>query len=177
MSILRIMLYPASVLHQVAEPVDNLDARIHRLLDDMAETMYAAPGVGLAAPQVNVSKRVIVIDVETGREGGKGKRKLFEMINPVITHRSGEIEWEEGCLSIPFFNIIMKRAAAICCTFLDRYGKEQTLDAEDLLAVAIQHEIDHLDGKLIIDTIGRVQQDFYLSKLKKGKLGKPKGGL
>ncbi len=161
MSILTIAMYPAAILHRVAAPVKKVDDDIRQLLDDMAETMAAAPGVGLAAPQVRVDKRVIVINT-TGKN-------LVQMVNPEILSRDGEIEWEEGCLSIPDFRIVMKRSQQVTCRYGDRNGKEQQMDARDLAAVCIQHEIDHLDGKLIIDQVSRLQQDLYLKRLKKGK--------
>lgn len=171
MAKLDIILYPAPILHAMAEPVAQVDGTVRTLLDDLADTMYAAGGVGLAAPQINVSKRVIVIDIEQSTVGGAGAGAtgLYEMVNPAITERDGEIAWEEGCLSIPDFRVAMPRSKRITCTYLDRHGKPQSLTAEDLLAVAIQHEIDHLDGKLIIDTVSSLKQELYLDKLKKRK--------
>lgn len=174
MSLLKIALYPAPILHQVAVPVASVDEAIRKLLDDMAETMYRAPGIGLAAPQVNVSKRVVVIDVGHAAPDGEARTHvgLQQMVNPEILSREGEIEWEEACLSVPGFHHVMTRSKKITCRFLDRDGKEQTITALNLLAVAIQHEIDHLDGKLIIDSVSRLQRDLYLEKLKKGKVGR-----
>ncbi|MBI4126592.1 MAG: peptide deformylase, partial [Deltaproteobacteria bacterium] len=128
MSLLNIVVYPAPILHQVAKMVEKVDAEIHQLLDDMTETMRSAPGVGLAAPQVNIERRVVVIDVTEGKE-------LYQMVNPEIVSREGDIEWEEGCLSIPDFRIVMKRSRKVTCHYLDRNGKEQTINAENLLAV------------------------------------------
>ena len=162
MALLDIVIYPATVLHRVAKPVEEIDDAICRLLDDMTETMYAAPGVGLAAPQVNVSRRVVVVDVE---ESG-----LYQMVNPEIIAHSGEIEWEARCLSIPDFSLVMKRSQNVTCRYLDRHGKSRVVEAADLLAVCFQHEIDHLNGKLIVDNLSRLKQDLYLRKLKKGKM-------
>lgn len=170
MSLLNIIIYPAPILHHVAKLVGKVDDDIRQLLDDMTETMRAAPGVGLAAPQVNVGQRVVVIDITEGKQ-------LFQMVNPEIIAREGEIEWDEGCLSVPDFRIVMRRSQKVTCRSLDRHGKEQTVNAENLLAVCIQHEIDHLDGKLIIDRVNRLEQDLYLQKLRKGKLGKAKSAL
>lgn len=165
MSLLTIVTYPNPVLKTVCEPVEKVTKEIQKLLDDMAETMYAAPGVGLAAPQVNILKRVIVLDtVWKGEEAG---RQLYQLVNPVILERSSSIEWEEGCLSIPEFSQMMKRSQTIKVKALDRSGKEIVIDAQDLLAVCLQHEIDHLDGKLIIDKASRLKRKLYLDKIKK----------
>ncbi len=133
----------------------------------MAETMYAAPGVGLAAPQVGRNERVIVLDV-TWREETK-ERVLHQLINPKIIRREEKIDWEEGCLSIPGFLQMMERSAKVTATALDKKGKPMTIQAEGLLAVCLQHEIDHLDGKLIIDKISRLKKNLYMDKLKKGE--------
>jgi len=178
MAIREIVTYPNPVLYKVAEPVGEITNDIKELVDDMFDTMYTADGVGLAAPQIGVSLRIIVIDVnvhganeEVTTQGPIGPkehgRKKYGMINPVITHREGEIEWEEGCLSIPDFRLKMKRANKIIVKYLSKEGDEMIIDAEGLLAVAIQHEIDHLDGKLLIDNVSRLKCDMYLSKIKK----------
>lgn len=182
MAILEIVKYPDPALKQVALPVGEITKDIKKLVDDMFETMYAAEGVGLAAPQVGVSLRIIVVDVNVhgareeettqGPIGPKahGKQK-FGMINPVILHSEGEIEWEEGCLSIPEFRLKMKRANKITAKYRNKEGDEMVIDAEGLLSVAIQHEIDHLDGKLLIDNISRLKRDMYLKKIKKSLRG------
>lgn len=130
------------VLRQVAKPIERIDKKLLRLLKDMAETMYSADGVGLAAPQVGVSKRVVVIDVGEG---------LYELINPVIVHKEGEVVGGEGCLSVPDYEGEVKRAEYVECEFTDRHGKRLLLQASGLLAICIQHELDHLDGVLFID--------------------------
>ena len=175
----EIVKYPAPVLKEVARPVDEFTDDIHKLVDDMFETMYAADGVGLAAPQVGVGLRIIVVDINVHgsqdeghiTQGPQGERmhgrQKYAMINPEITCGEGEIEWEEGCLSIPEFRLNMKRCNKITASFLDSDGNKKTLDAEGLLAVAIQHEIDHLDGKLLIDNVSRLKRDLYLKKAKK----------
>ena len=141
-----------------------MDEGVRKLLDDMAETMYAADGVGLAAPQIGEGVRVIVVDVSSGSLGGMG---LLKMVNPEITAREGEIEWEEGCLSVPDLRVMMTRSRKVHIRYLDEQGAAQELDAEELLAVAVQHEIDHLDGKLIIDSVSRLKRELYVRKRKK----------
>ncbi|MDP2599140.1 MAG: peptide deformylase [Deltaproteobacteria bacterium] len=165
MSLLPIITYPNPVLKTVCKPVEKVTKEIQKLLEEMAETMYAAPGIGLAAPQVNVLKRVIVIDTVWKQE--ESGRQLYQLVNPVIVERSGSIEWEEGCLSIPEFSQIMKRSQKVTVKALDKSGKEIVIDAEELLAVCLQHEIDHLDGKLIIDKASRLKRKLYLDKIKK----------
>lgn len=142
MSKLQIMIAGDPVLRDVAKPVERIDKKLHRLLKDMAETMYAADGVGLAAPQVGVSKRVVVIDVGDG---------LYELINPVIVKKEGQVLGSEGCLSVPDYEGEVERAEYVECEFTDKTGQRMLLSASGLLAVCIQHELDHLDGILFID--------------------------
>lgn len=144
MSVLEIKKAGDPVLRQVAKPVKKIDKKIKNLLSDMAATMYAANGVGLAAPQIGVSSRIVVID--TGEEPG-----LLEMVNPEILDKEGSCTHVEGCLSVPNFDGEVERAEKVKVKFLDRNGKSVILDAEELLAIAVQHEIDHLDGILFID--------------------------
>lgn len=171
MSVLPIIIYPDLVLKRVCEPVEKVSKEVVKLLDDLAETMYAAPGIGLAAPQVGIKKRVIVVDVSWKEEGGA--RELHQLVNPIIIQREGQTEWEEGCLSIPGFAQIMKRAATVVVEALDKRGKPVQIKGEGLLAICLQHEIDHLDGKLIIDKISRLKKNLYLNKLKKGEFQPP----
>ena len=140
--LLNILVAGDPVLRKVAEPVTRIDKKLHRLLKDMADTMYASDGVGLAAPQIGVSKRIVVIDVGEG---------LFELINPVIVKKEGEVVSAEGCLSVPEYEGEVQRASYVECEFTDRTGKRMLLQAYDLLAICIQHELDHLDGVLFID--------------------------
>jgi peptide deformylase len=160
--------YPDAVLKLVAKPVANIDAKLAEFLDSMANTMYAAPGVGLAAPQVGLSQRAIVLDCDSReeRETGKG-RGLLKLINPEIVSREGSIVWEEGCLSVVDFTADVKRAARVLVRAFTPEEKEVRIEAEGLLAVALQHEIDHLDGKLFIDRISRLKRDLYKRKVKK----------
>ena len=157
MARLPILEYPDPRLRIRAEPVTKVDAEIKQLVADLFETMYAAPGIGLAATQVNVHKRVLVLDV-----GSEGKEPRC-FINPEIISAEGETSAEEGCLSVPEFYDFVERAARIKVRALDEKGESFTLDAEGLLAVCIQHEMDHLDGKLFVD---------YLSELKRERLKK-----
>ncbi|WP_018151230.1 peptide deformylase [Leeia oryzae] len=161
MALLNILHYPDERLHIVAKPVTEVDDSLLTLIDDMLETMYEAHGIGLAATQVNVHKRVVVIDVSEDKTGP------LVMINPKITHRDGEREYEEGCLSVPGIYDKVKRADRVTLEALGRDGKPYTLDADDLLAICIQHEIDHLDGKVFVEHLSRLKQDRILKKLKK----------
>jgi peptide deformylase len=164
MAVLTIKTYPDDVLKRRAEHVEAVDDDIQRLIDDMAQTMYAAPGIGLAAPQVGVSKRVIVVDVSSMDEGLPG---LIPLVNPEITQAEGETELEEGCLSLPGFTTMVKRAGQICVRALDRDGKPIQLDAGGILAIALQHEMDHLEGTLLLDRTSPLKREFYTKKVKK----------
>ena len=163
MAILEILTYPDPVLRKVAAPVKNINAKTARLIDDMLETMYAAPGVGLAAPQVGSSQRIIVMDVDHENP----QKLVYKLINPIITRAEGEIVWEEGCLSVVDFTAEVRRAAQVEVVVLDENEKELKIEAEGLLAVALQHEIDHLDGKLFIDRISRLKRELYTRRRKK----------
>lgn len=170
MTVLKLVIYPSNVLNTPAKPVDKITGDIKKLIGDMFETMYAASGVGLAAPQVGVSLRIAVLDVgpnEADVSPGFISSGKFELINPVITHREGELAWEEGCLSVPGFWTVMKRSKKIVLSYLDKNSDQKTLKAEGLLAVAIQQELDHLDGKLIIDSASRLKRGIYDDKIKK----------
>lgn len=142
MSKLDIVVAGNPVLRMQAEEVKKIDKKLQRFLKDMAETMYAADGVGLAAPQVGVSKRIVVIDVGEG---------LIEMINPVIVKKEGSVIGGEGCLSVPDYEGEVERAEYVECEFTDRNGRRMLLQTDGLLAIAVQHELDHLDGVLFID--------------------------
>src|SRR5574341_964253 len=163
MAILEILKYPEPVLSKVASPVKNINEKTLQLVSDMLETMYAAPGVGLAAPQVGASQRIVVLDVDHENP----HKQVYKLINPVITRAEGEVIWEEGCLSVVDFTAEVKRAAQVEVTAFDENQKEFKIDAEGLLAVALQHEIDHLDGKLFIDRISRLKRELYTRKRKK----------
>ena len=161
MAILKILQYPDPRLHTLAKPVVAVNDQVRKLVADMAETIYAAPGVGLAATQVDVHKRVIVIDISETRD------KLLTFINPEILASSGVSDCEEGCLSVPGIFEKVQRAEHVTVRALDREGKLFTLDANGLLSVCIQHEIDHLKGKVFVEYLSRLKQARILNKLKK----------
>jgi peptide deformylase len=164
MAVLPIRTLPDPFLRKQAEEITELNDELQRLIEDMTETMYAAPGLGLAANQVGVLQRLIVFDV-SHRDGGP--RDLQVIINPCITAAEGEITREEGCLSVADFTAEVRRHARITVTGLDREGKPLSLSGEGLLAVVIQHEVDHLNGILFIDRISRLKRGLYLRRLKK----------
>ena len=163
MALLEILKYPDSRLSKVARPVANVTDSTVQLISDMLETMYAAPGVGLAATQVGVLQRIVVLDVDHENP----RTNVYKLINPVITHSEGQLVWEEGCLSIVDFTAEVRRAEHIQVVAFDEHGKERMVEAEGLLAVALQHEVDHLDGKLFIDRISRLKRDLYTRRRKK----------
>jgi peptide deformylase len=159
----EILKFPDARLKRRAEAVESLNGGLMQAVEDMVETMYAAPGVGLAATQIGLPKRIIILDVDH-REPG---RRLLKLINPVVTAREGEIVWEEGCLSVVNFTADVKRAARVEVKAWTPEEKEITVEGEGLLAVALQHEIDHLDGKLFIDRISRLKRELYARRVKK----------
>lgn len=163
MSVLTIVKYPHEALTTPAEPVTAFDAELHAYLDDMAETMYAASGVGLASNQVAVLKRVTVIDVAPPDEDSQ----LIELINPEVVEREGKLTWEEGCLSFPELYVDVNRAAKVKVRYQDRHGETQEIEGEGLFAVALQHEIDHLDGVLFIDRVKTFQRKMALKRFEK----------
>ena len=161
MARLDILHYPDARLHTVAKPVEAVDARIRTLVDDMAETMYAANGIGLAATQVNVHERVIVIDLSDTR------RELRVFINPELIAKSGQVEGEEGCLSVPGIYDRVTRAERVTVRALDRDGKTFELEADGLLAICIQHEMDHLMGKVFVEYLSGLKRTRIKTKLAK----------
>lgn len=163
MALLRICHYPETVLKETAAPVTVFDSALKALAADMAETMYAAPGVGLAAPQVGVSQRLIVLDCSAKDEPAR----LIVAINPRIVAASGELCDEEGCLSIPGYYARVPRAAAVTVAFQTLTGENAQIQAEGLLAVAFQHEIDHLDGILFVDRLSPLKKGIFRRKYKK----------
>jgi peptide deformylase len=163
MAVLEILKYPNPTLKGVSLPVKSITGETLRWIEDMVETMYAAPGIGLAAPQVGLPQRIIVLDINY-KEPGKN---LIKLINPEILHAEGEVAWEEGCLSVTNFTADVKRAERVELRGLDEKEKEVRIEAEGLLSVALQHEIDHLDGKLFIDRISRLKRELYTRRLKK----------
>ena len=164
MAIREILTAPDPRLRQVSAPVEVVDDSIRALMDDMLETMYDAKGIGLAAIQVNVAKRIIVMDLA----GEDEEARPVYFVNPEILDPSEETNlYQEGCLSVPEFWEEVERPARCRVRFLDYFGKEQTLDAEGMLATCIQHEMDHLNGVLFIDHISRLKRDRIIRKLKK----------
>lgn len=155
--------YGGAGLSQPAAPVTTFDESLDRLITDMTETMYAAPGIGLAAPQIGVSLRIAVIDLTAGKKGGE----LLTLINPEFVERDGMQLEEEGCLSLPGFNATVARPARAIVRALDRSGNERVIEGTGLLARALQHEIDHLDGLLFIDRLRGIRRDLIVRKIRK----------
>ncbi|GAA0582522.1 peptide deformylase [Caenispirillum bisanense] len=172
MALLPILVAPDPRLKLKAKPVEKVDAAVARLMDDMLETMYAAPGIGLAAPQVGVSQRVIVVDVSP-----EGERNPLRMANPEIIWASDELRpYEEGCLSLPEQYDEVERPTRITVRYLDHQNEVRELEADGLLATCIQHEIDHLDGRLFVDHLSSLRRNMILRKLTKMKKADPSLG-
>ncbi|PIE05722.1 MAG: peptide deformylase [Sorangium cellulosum] len=163
MAVLPIRIFPDPVLREQAKPVENITPDIQKLIDDMAETMYDAPGVGLAANQVGVLKRLFIIDI--AGEDEPSDLRIF--INPQIVAKRGEVVWKEGCLSFPGVTESVERSESVRVKALDRDGAPFEMEAEGLMAVAIQHENEHLDGELMIDHLGPVKRRLVQRKLAK----------
>lgn len=161
MALLNILHYPDERLRKVATEVDVVNDELRQLLDDMLETMYAAPGIGLAATQVNVQKRLLVVDLS------EEKDQPLCFINPVITELEGTTKMEEGCLSVPGFYEDVKRAEKIKVEALDRDGNPFEMECDGLMAVCLQHEVDHLDGKLFVDHLSRMKRERIRKKIEK----------
>lgn len=191
MAKLKIYTFPDTVLAQKATAIERVEKPLHKLADDMLETMYDAPGVGLAANQVGILKRILVIDTEYEYEEipegetitgelpkdaemtGGGiivNRKPKIIINPQIIHQEGSLVFNEGCLSVPGYNAEVKRAEKLKVQYQDIDGLTKVLDADGLMAVAIQHEMDHLDGKLFIDRLSSLKKEMARKKLRKERL-------
>jgi peptide deformylase len=163
MALLRIRKYPDPSLKQVAAAVDNIDGGVNAFLDSMAQTMYAAPGVGLAATQVGDSRRLVVLDTDHQNPG----KHLLKLINPRIVEAEGSVVWEEGCLSVIDYTAEVKRAAKVLLRAWTPDQDEIEIEAADLQAVAFQHELDHLDGKLFIDRLSHIKRELYRRRLAK----------
>ena len=164
MSTLKILTYPDNVLRNPTRELDNIDGNVQKMIDQMSETMYAAPGIGLAAIQVGWDRSVLIYDISPSEDGGA----LQVLINPRIVDQEGEILSEnEGCLSVPEFRADVKRYASILVEGLDREGRPLKLEAEGMLAIVLQHEIDHLKGKLFIDHISALKRQMYARRMKK----------
>jgi len=161
MAILDILHYPDTRLRTKAAPVKHVDASIKKIVDDMFETMYQAPGIGLAATQVDIHQQIVVIDIS------KEKNEPLCFINAKIIEKEGEETCEEGCLSVPEYFAEVKRAGKVKVQALDQYGKEFELEADEILAVCIQHELDHLKGKLFVDYLSPMKQQRVKKKMLK----------
>lgn len=157
----ELVLYPDPRLRQPTEKVSVFDTSLHKLLDDMSQTMYASRGIGLAAPQIGEALRITVVDIS------EDKTERLELINPIITDSSGEISFEEGCLSIPEYRDTVVRKELITVTAQNRHGEPFQIEAEGLLAICLQHEIDHLEGILFIDRLSRIRRDMFKRWFKK----------
>ena len=158
---LDIVLYPEPGLREICQPITEMNDDIDKLIDDMFYTMYDAPGIGLAAPQIAVQERLIVVDVS------ESNNQPIALINPEVVQSAGEITWEEGCLSLPGVYAKVKRPSDILVRGMDREGKQIELEANDLLAVCIQHEIDHLNGTMFIDHLSGLKRSRALQKYRK----------
>ncbi|HEB86302.1 MAG TPA: peptide deformylase [Gammaproteobacteria bacterium] len=161
MSMLTILRYPDERLRTIATPVEHFDDNLHRLIDDMLETMYAAPGIGLAAAQIDIHKQLLVIDIS------EEKNQPLMLINPEILEKDGSQEFDEGCLSVPGIYETVERARYIRLRACDRDGQVFEMEAEDLLAVCIQHEMDHLLGTLFVDYLSSLKRQRIRKKLQK----------
>jgi peptide deformylase len=169
----EIVIWPDPVLKEIAKPVERVDDSIRRLLDDMAETMYAADGVGLAAPQIAELQRVIVIDTSPRQEG----QKLIHLVNPEIVRLEGKTTYTEGCLSIPGEAEDVERAAKAWVRALDYHGKPFEIEADGLLAIALQHEHDHLEGTLFVDHLSSLKRELIRKRMKRLKADRAAEGI
>lgn len=163
MAILPITIYPDPILREKALPVEKVDATVQQLIEDMIETMHAAPGIGLAAPQVNVSLQIIVVDPSVGED----PEMLYVLVNPEILSRQGEEIEKEGCLSLPDIRVEVPRAVEVTVKGFNQQGESVIIEAEGLLARVLQHEIDHLHGRLILDYLGKAKREMVKQKLRK----------
>jgi len=164
----KILIEPDPILRKKCEPLEKVDKEIQKLMDDMLETMYAAPGIGLAAIQVGILKRLVVIDISKAEE----KKNPIFLINPQIIHKSKKTSvYEEGCLSLPGQFAEIERPAECTLKYVDYNGREKELKAEGLLATCVQHEVDHLNGILFIDYLSKLKKDMIIKKLVKQKKG------
>lgn len=160
-----IVMFPDPRLKEECDPIESVTDEVRALLDDMAETMYAADGIGLAAPQVGELIRAIVIDLGADEQSGRTPKR-YDLINPVLLERSGDTEYDEGCLSIPGIRETVKRSARVVVEALDRNGERYVIDADGLLAICLQHEIDHINGILFLDRIGSAKRELLRPKLR-----------
>lgn len=165
MAVFEILKFPHPILKKRSEAVSRIDEEVKKLIQDMRETMYEAGGIGLAACQVGVSRRVIVLDVSPMDP----QQSFFALINPEIISEEGEIDHEEGCLSVPDYLETLKRKEKVCVRGLSPEGMEMEIKGEGIFAIALQHEIDHINGILVLDRVSRLKREIYRNKLKKEK--------
>ncbi len=166
----EVVIYPDKRLKQVSKAVEVFDTKLHELLDDMYDTMVARNGVGLAAIQIGVAQRVLVINIpleDVAPELSQPKENTLEMINPVILQADGKEKFQEGCLSVPGFFEDIERHKHVVVSYYDRFGKQQTIEDDDFLAIAIQHEIDHLDGKVFVERLSYTKRKKFEKEWKK----------
>ena len=163
MALRRILKFPAPELKKAATTVGEIDGEVDEILRDMVDTMYAAPGVGLAAPQVGIAQRLITVDTDHENPG----KHLLKLVNPVIAEREGTVLWEEGCLSVVDFSAEVRRSAQVLVKAWTLDQQEIEVEADGLLAVALQHELDHLDGKLFIDRLTALKRESYKRRIRK----------
>ncbi len=163
MSLKDILIYPEKRLRKKSQTVEKINKKIQKLLDDLADTMYNAPGVGLAAPQIGENVRVLVVDISTKEE----ENSLLELINPAITDSSGTQKSEEGCLSVPGFYGNIARKKKITVEAVNRDGEKFKIEAEEILSRVLQHEIDHLDGILFFDKMAKLKKELFIKKIDK----------
>ena len=166
---LAMLKYPNPILRQKSTKVESFDESLHTLLDDMYETMIESGGVGLAAIQVGIAKQILVINLPRDEDKQQYKEDLLEVINPTFLTQEDDIEWEEGCLSVPEFYESVKRFNKVSIAYKDRFGNDKILQAEGFLAVALQHEIDHLNGILFVDKLPILRRKKFEKELKKLK--------
>jgi peptide deformylase len=176
MALREVLLFPDPRLKRVSEPIEKISDEIRTLAQDMLEVMYDEPGIGLAAPQVGESLRLIVLDTDWKDDEAGGERRPLVLVNPEIVEREGSLIWNEACLSVPDYSAEVERSARVRVRGLDLEGREVVEDASDLRAVCFQHEIDHLDGILFIDRISRLKRSLYVSKRKKALRGEEAQG-
>lgn len=171
MALLEILQFPHPVLRKPADQVREIDATIHRLAQDMTETMHRAPGIGLAAPQVGVPSRLIVVDLSAGEDPDQ----VLVLVNPEIVCKEGKIRMEEGCLSVPDLRETVTRCERVVVRGQDLQGNAVEVEGEELMAVALQHEIDHLDGMLFIDHLSQLKRSRYVARRKKAATAEDAG--
>ena len=176
MATLAILKYPNPILRQKSRSVESFDEKLHTLLDDMYETMIESGGVGLAAIQVGIAKQILVINLPRDEDKQQYKEDLLEVINPTFLTQEDDIEWEEGCLSVPEFYESVNRFNKVSIAYKDRFGNDKILQAEGFLAVALQHEIDHLNGILFVDKLPILRRKKFEKELKKLKNQKTQNG-